>query len=326
MDDLGINLGGLFTPAEASSGNQFDMAIIGGGPAGLSAALYAARSRQKVVVFEKMALGGTITITEWVENYPGFPEGISGYELAQKMEEQARKFGADIKSEEVISFEKNDQWFIVKSDTQSYQVKSIILTMGTSLRKLDVPGEKEFTGRGVSYCATCDAAFFRNKIVTVIGGGDSAVEEGLYLTRFADKVYIVHRRDQLRAAQIIQERALKNEKVEFIWNSVVEEVLGEKKVTALRLRNVKTQEISEHRTDGVFVFVGQIPNSELARSGGVETDNRGFILTDNELCTNVPGVFAAGDIRSKSLLQIVTAVGEGAQAEFSAEKYMETLF
>ncbi len=329
MGDLTINLGDVASHdfSHDTHIEKYDIAIIGGGPAGLTAAIYAARAKLKTVVIEKMAPGGTITITDWVENYPGFPEGISGFELAQKMEEQATKFGAQIIMDEISEIiSQEDNWKLLKGEEGNYHAKAVIITTGTSLRKLGVPGEAEFTGRGVSYCATCDGAFYKDKIITVIGGGDSAVEEALYLTRFGKKVYIVHRRDQLRASKIIQERAFANEKIEFIWNTVVEEVIGEQTVTKLKLKNVKTGEVFEHKTDGVFVFIGQLPNSEIAQKAGIEVDERNFIITNNLMETNVPGIFAAGDVRSKSQLQIATAVGEGAQAEFSAEKYIESTF
>ncbi|MBP7460025.1 MAG: thioredoxin-disulfide reductase [Candidatus Delongbacteria bacterium] len=308
---------------QGSAEDTLDLAIIGAGPAGLTAGMYGARSRYRTFIFEKMAAGGTITITEWIENYPGFPEGISGYELASKMEEQALHFGARLVQEEVVKIERDGPYKIIYTDQRQYRARALLLVTGTSLKKLGVSGEKEYTGRGVSYCATCDGAFYKDKVVVVVGGGDSAVEEGIYLTKFARKVILIHRRDQLRAAKIVQERAFTNPRMEFIWDSVVEEIKGESKVTHVVLRNLKTEVRSVQNTDGVFVFVGQIPNNQLAQSLGLQRDDRGFVITGSDMQTSEPGIWAAGDIRSKSLLQIATAVGEGAQAEFSAEKYLE---
>jgi len=324
--ELNLSLPGKSDEAAGDKKNKsfIDIAIVGGGPSGLTAAIYGARARYRTVIFEKMAHGGLMTTTEWVENYPGFPEGISGFELAEKMEKQATQFGAEIEYSEITKIEvmENKLKRITAGD-EVFFAKAVIFSTGTTLRKLDVPGEKEYSGRGVSYCATCDGAFFKDKIITVIGGGDSAVEEGTFLTKFGKKVYIVHRRSELRASKIVQERAFRNDKIEFIWDSVVEEIKGDRTVESVILKNLKTGELKEHRTDGIFVFVGQIPNSQLLRELGAELDENGFVKTDDSLSTSLPGIFAAGDVRSKFQLQIATAVGEGALAEKAAEKYIE---
>lgn len=322
-ESLKLNLAGMVGVGGGVTEETLDLAIIGAGPAGLTAGMYGSRARYQTFLFEKMSPGGTITITEWIENYPGFPQGISGFELAAKMEEQAVLFGARIVLEEVQKIELDGNYKRIFTDNKQYRAKALLLSTGTSLRKLGVLGEKDYIGRGVSYCAICDGAFYKEKVVVVVGGGDSAIEEGIYLTKFARKVIIVHRRDQLRAAKIVQERAFTNPKMEFIWDSVVEEIKGESKVSHVRLKNSKTGAQTIQATDGVFIFVGQIPNNELAKSLGLKLDAQGFIETGADMRTSLPGIWAAGDVRSKSLLQIATAVGEGAQAEFSAEKYLE---
>ncbi len=300
---------------------KYDVAIIGAGPAGLSAAIYAARGGLKTIVFEKGLIGGQIVVTADVENYPGFEETLSGFEIMEKMRLQTLKFNAVIREESVKGIAFEGLCKVIETDENQYRVKSIIIATGAHPRKLNVPGEEKFTGRGVSYCATCDGALYRNKIVAVNGGGDSAVEEALFLTRFAEKVYIIHRRDSLRAVHAIQERAFKNPKIEFIWDTVVQEVNGDKQVESLTLFNKKNNEVTQLPVHGLFIYVGIIPNNDLFESR-ITLDTQGFIITNDDMETNIPGVYAAGDIRKKLLRQVVTATADGAIAAFAAEKWI----
>ncbi len=305
--------------------NEADLIIVGGGPAGLTSAIYSARALIDTVVIEKMLPGGQPILTSFIENYPGFPEGISGPELAERLESQARRFGAKIiTSQPVEEVLQVDKGFEIKTEEGSFFSKAVIIATGTSPRKLNVPGEETFTGRGVSYCAVCDGAFYKDKVVAVVGGGDSAIVEAIYLTRFASKVYVIHRRDQLRAEKILQERAFANSKITFIWNTVIQSIEGGKKVELLKLKNLKTEEVSDLPVDGLFVYIGSIPNSSMVRNL-VELDENGFIITDNSMRTNIPGLFAAGDVRSNTFRQLATAVGDGAIAANSAEKYLGEL-
>lgn len=301
----------------------YDVVIIGGGPAGLTAGIYACRSQLKTVMLEKMMPGGQVSITAELENYPGFKH-ISGPELMINMEEQARDFGLDIRSEEVLSIEPGAQCkgHTITTDTATYHTKTIILATGSSARHVGCPGEDEHIGKGVSYCATCDGAFFKGKQIVVVGGGDSAVEEAIYLTRFCTKVTIIHRRDKLRAVKIIQDRAFKNEKIDFIWDSVVTAIEGEPTVKNIKIKNVKTDKITDFATEGIFVFVGYLPNNSFLPDI-IKRDYSGFIISDDNMSTNIPGIFVAGDLRSKLLKQISTAVGDAATAAFAAEKYIE---
>lgn len=301
---------------------KYDVAIIGAGPAGLSAAIYAARGGLKTIVFEKGLVGGQIIVTSEVENYPGFEETMSGFELMEKMRQQALKFEAEIAEENVKGIALDGLCKIIETDNEQYRAKSLIICTGAHPRKLNVPGEDKFIGRGVSYCATCDGALYRNKTVAVIGGGDSAVEEALFLTKFAKKVYLIHRRDTLRAVQSIQKRAFANPKMEFIWNTVVQQVNGDQQVSSLELFNRETGVTSNLDIDGVFVYVGILPNNDLFESR-LNLDSQGFIITNEEMHTNIPGVYAAGDIRQKILRQVVTATGDGAVAAFMAEKWIQ---
>jgi len=301
---------------------DFDVAIIGGGPAGLAAAVYAARGGMKTVIFEKALVGGQITTTADVENYPGFEVNMSGFDIADKMRIQAEKFGTEIKQENIKSIKLDQINKLVETDSNKYNVKSVILATGANPRKLGVQGEAKYTGRGVSYCATCDGALYRDKTVAVVGGGDSAVEEAIFLTKFAKKVYIIHRRDELRAVKLIRQRAFENDKIEIIWDSIVNEVKGGDFLEKVELYNKKTKEISELELDGIFIYVGIIPNNELVKSI-VDLDEQGFILTDETMGTKIPGLYAAGDIVHKILRQVVTAASDGATAAFSAEKWTE---
>lgn len=301
---------------------RYDVVIIGGGPAGLSAAIYAARGGLKTAVFERAFIGGQITVTEDVENYPGFEESLSGFELTGKMHAQAERFGAEFFDEEITALHLEGACKTVEtSEDNKYEAKVIILCTGAHPRSLGVPGEEEFTGRGVSYCATCDGALYRDKVVAMVGGGDSAVQEAIFLTRFASKVYIIHRRDELRAQKIIQDRALSNPKIEMVWDSVVHEIQGEAAVQKLKVFNRKTEETSYLDVDGVFIYVGILPNNELM-GPEIKLDEAGFVITDENMMTSVPGVYAAGDIRNTVLRQVVTAASDGAIAAWCAEKWL----
>lgn len=298
------------------------LAIVGGGPAGLSAGIYAARADLQTVLFEVGMPGGLAASTEIIENYPGFTEGVGGPELSMNMEAQARRFGLEIQYSGVEEIKKENGYFIVRTDEEEYRVKAVILAAGARPRMLQIRGEKEFHGRGVSYCATCDGAFFRDKRLAVIGGGDSAIEEALFLTKFAEKVTIVHRRGELRATKYLQQKAMDNPKIDFAWHSVPVEIKGGDLVEGVVLRDVRSESTSKLAVDGVFVYVGHSPSSELVKSL-VELDGTGYIVTDEEMRTRTPGLFAAGDVRKKLLRQVVTAVADGAIAAVAAEKYIE---
>ena len=300
-----------------------DLVIIGGGPAGLAAGIYAARARLDTLLIEKLGQGGQILLTDWIENYPGFPDGVSGFELADLFGKQATKFGLEILNGEVLGIKLEGKIKIIDLGNQSIRCKSIIIATGASPSRLGVEGEDSFTGKGVSFCATCDGPFYREKVVAVVGGGNSAVEEALFLTKFASKVYIIHRRDELRATKILQERAFNNPKIEIIWDTVVVKIEGDDAgVNNLKIKNVKTEEISDLSVDGVFIFVGTIPNTSYVPQE-IEKNSRGFLITNENMETSVPGIFAAGDVRAKLLRQIVTAVGDGATAAFAAELYIQ---
>lgn len=296
--------------------------IIGSGPAGLTAGIYLMRAGINAVLVEKGVLGGTPMNYDHVENYPGFPDGISSKELMRKMAEQAKRFGLSVKEfaevEEVVY--QGDR-FIIKAGGDVLESLGAIVCTGTVSMKIGIPGEEEFVGRGISYCATCDGAFFRNLDVAVIGGGDAAIQEGLALTNIVRKVYVIHRRDQLRAQKIIQERAFKNEKMEFLWNKVPVAIEGKDQVESILLEDTKTHERSRVNVDGVFVYVGARPNTQFL-GGLVERDGAGFIITDEDLATKTLGLYVAGDARKKSLRQIATAVGDGALSAVSLEHYI----
>lgn len=307
----------------------YDIIVIGAGPAGLAAGSYAGRARMDTLIIEAAKDGGQIVITNEIENYPGSLEEESGPSLIARMSKQAEKFGAEKVYDTIVDVELDGKVKHVKGNNGDYYAKSVIIATGASPRPIGCPGEKEFTGKGVSYCATCDANFFEDFEVYVVGGGDAAVEEAMYLTKFARKVTLVHRRDELRAAKSIQEKAFKNEKLAFMWNSTVEEIKGDGVVTSMVVKNTKTGELStveadeEDGTFGIFVFIGFDPKSQLFE-GKVEMKNR-YIVTDQYMHTNVPGVFAAGDVIVKSLRQVVTAAADGAVAATEAQKYVESL-
>ncbi len=302
-----------------------DLVILGAGPAGLTAGLYASRARVPVVVIEKGLPGGQLTATETVDNYPGFSEPILGVELAQKMEAQARKFGVEIVQADATQVTSTNEGFSIRAEGgKNFVGRVLILATGASPVKLGVPGELKLAGRGVSYCAVCDGPFFRDLEVAVVGGGDSAVEEACYLTRFASKVHLIHRRDKLRAVKEIQEKAFADPKVLIHWNTVPVEILGKREVEGLRIRSVLDGSEEVLPVGGVFFYVGLNPNTEGFRDL-IDTDERGFVITDSRMACSRPGVFAAGDIRSKILRQISTAVGDGATAAYSAQQYLESL-
>lgn len=302
----------------------YDVAIIGAGPAGMTAAVYASRANLDTLMLERGVPGGQVADTEDIENYPGF-ETIKGQELSTKMFDHAKKFGAEYAYGNVQEVIDHGDYKEIDAGSKSYRAKAVIITTGAIYKKLGAPGEEELTGRGVSYCAVCDGAFFKEREIVVIGGGDSAVEEGIYLTRFADKVTIIHRRDELRAQKIIQNRAFDNDKIEFIWDTVVESINEEDgKVGNLSLKNVKTGATSEFDTEGVFVYIGMVPLNDPFKSLNILNED-GYIPTNENMETSIPGIFAAGDIREKELRQVVTATGDGSIAAEQAIKYLENL-
>jgi thioredoxin reductase (NADPH) len=296
--------------------------ILGSGPAGLSAALYTARANLEPVLLTGMELGGQASLTYTIENYPGFPDGVGGQELADLFQKQAEKFGATVEYDTATDVNLSERPFRVKTYNGEYLAETLIIATGAQATHLNVPGEKELTGRGVSYCATCDGWFFKDKDVVVVGGGDSALEESLFLTRYAKSVTIIHRRESLRAGVILQQRAFEHPKIMFIWDSIVTEIVGEEKVTKVKIKNVKTGELSEQATDGVFIFVGHIPNTQMF-VGTLELDERGYITTDNLLTTSVPGVYVAGEAGDPNFRQVVTSAGMGAAAAMQAVKFIE---
>jgi len=299
--------------------------ILGGGPAGLTAAIYAARAMLNPLLIESGVMGGQAAITDVLENYPGFPEGIGGAKIAELMEAQARKFGTEILMDEIRSVEKRDGIIVLKGYDSEYRGKTLIIATGASYKRLGVKGEEELIGRGISFCATCDGAFFKDAKIAVVGGGDSAVKEAIFLTRFASEVYIIHRRDELRAEKIIQQQAFGNPKIKFKWSHIVEEFIGDESgLKKLRLKDLKENRYYEEEFEGAFIFIGHKPNSDLFR-GLVDMDENGFIITDEDMRTSVEGIYAAGDVRKKRLRQVITAAGDGAIAAFMAEEYLSKM-
>ncbi|MBC8078003.1 MAG: thioredoxin-disulfide reductase [Chloroflexales bacterium] len=296
--------------------------IIGSGPAGLTAAIYAARANLEPLVIRGLYPGGLIATTSEVENYPGFPESVGGYDLAEMMEQQAARFNARFLNTTVTHADLSQRPFVLTTDDGTITADTLIVSTGASPRKLGIPGEEQLANHGVSYCATCDGAFFRNKAVAVVGGGNSALDEGLFLTRFVSDLYIIHRRDSLRADPILQERAFANPKVKFIWNSVPEEVIGNGSVAGLRVRNIETGELTELPVQGVFPYIGHVPNTWLFK-GQLDLDEGGYIVTDGRTRTNIPGVFAAGDVTDHVYRQAITAAGEGCQAAMESTWFLD---
>ena len=302
---------------------MYDLIIIGGGPAGLTAGLYAGRSRLKTLLLEKTGLGGQIILSPTIENYPGFAGGVATAELILAMQKQVEELEVEIKADEAVRIDPQPGCFKVTAQEAEYQAKAIIISTGACPKKLDIPGEGRLIARGVSYCGTCDGPLFKNKDIFVVGGGDKAVEEAIFLTRFARKVTLIHRRDELRASKILQERVLENKKIEILWSTIPLEVLGQKTVAALRIKNLKSAAILDVACSGIFVFVGIHPHTAFL-GNLVKLDEIGFILTNDDMETSVGGVFAAGDCRQKTLTQVITACADGAIAAFNANRYLET--
>lgn len=300
---------------------EYEVVIIGGGPAGLTAGLYTSRARLDSLLIEKGLVGGQILNAEKVDNYPGFPEGISGLELGELMHQQATKYGLKTILAEATGIEPQPKQIMVKTTEGNFIAKAVIIASGSERRKLGIPGEEEFTGKGVSYCATCDAAFFRDLPVAVVGGGNAAITEALHLTKFAVKVTVIHRRHQLRASRILQEKAFSEPKIEFLWDTVAEEIEGENSVRRIKLRQVKTGKKSSLEIAGVFISVGLKPNTDYLK-GVLPLDDGGYIITNDTMETEIPGIFAAGDIRRNSARQAITAAGDGATAAFYAQKFL----
>lgn len=296
--------------------------IIGSGPAGLTAALYAARAEMNPLIVSGNELGGQVSITADVENYPGFPEALTGPELVDQFQKQAEKFGARMQIDEIVEvdFTKGPPFYL-KSHSEEYEADAVIICTGASPKRLGVPGEDDYIGRGVSFCATCDGFFFREKEIVVVGGGDSALEEGLFLTKFAEHVRVVHRRDEFRAGAVLLNRAKKNEKMAFIWDTVVEEIVGNGKVTSVNVKNVKTGKKEELQTDGVFIYIGHYPNTSLFE-GQLKMDEHNYLIADKHMQTSVEGVFAAGEVQDPIYRQVVSSAGQGCQAAMMVERWL----
>lgn len=321
---MNFSLTGIPTGGDGEEEPQhYKVLVLGSGPAGWSAALYAARAETKPFVLTGLELGGQAALTHTIENYPGFPEGVGGSELGELFQKQAERFGAQVQFDRANEVDLSNRPFTIHTDSGTvYKAETLVIATGASPNHLNVPGEVELTGRGVSYCGTCDGWFFREKRVVVVGGGDSALEEALFLTRYASSVTIVHRRDALRAGAILQSRAKSNPKVSFIWNSVVTKIVGKEAVTDVVLKNVKTGEESLFPTDGVFIFIGHTPNTQMFE-GQLEMESGGYIHTDKKMQTSVPGVYAAGEAADPVYKQVVTSAGMGAAAAMQAIKFLE---
>lgn len=313
---------------ESVSNSFYDIVIIGGGPAGLTAGMYAARASLRALAIEGESTVSQVTVTDLIENYPGIPEGVNGFDLAERLKKQAVEFGLQTASGDVTAVVKKrlgdqDGWEITAGGTR-YETLAVIIATGANWRRLGVPGEERFIGKGVSFCATCDGPFYKDREVAVVGGGDTAIQEAIYLTRFAKKVTVIHRRDRLRATAILQKRAMANERIAFAWNSVVESIDGLDLVQWVRLKDLKTAATRELAVDGVFVFVGLTPNTDAFREL-IALDRGGYVIADANMQTSAPGIFACGDCIAKRLRQVVTACGDGATAAFSAQLYIEDL-
>jgi thioredoxin reductase (NADPH) len=301
-----------------------DLIIIGGGPAGLTAALYAARARLDVVVLEKSLPGGQVLITDWIDNYPGFPEGIAGPELSRHMAAQVARYDVPVVSEEVLSADLSEPAKVLRLPDRELRARAVVVASGASPKRLGVPGESDFFGKGISTCATCDGPFYRGKIVAAVGGGDTAVKESVFLAKFAEKVYLIHRRDQFRAEKVLQEKAFANDRIEILWDTAVTGVSGLTRVESVHLRNLRSGESQTLPVNGFFIWIGIRPNTGFL-GGQLRADPFGFIEVDHHMRTSLPGVFAAGDVRATPMRQIATAVGDAAIAARSAETYLESL-
>jgi thioredoxin reductase (NADPH) len=319
-----FNLGSVSAPSTTTNEKpkHTKVLVLGSGPAGYAAALYAARAQLEPVVLTGMQLGGQAALTYTIENYPGFPEGVGGPELGELFQKQAEHFGAVTEFDLANGVDFSTRPFKVFTDNGQYLADSVIISTGASPNHLEIPGEEELTGKGVSYCATCDGWFFKDKKVVVVGGGDSALEEGLFLTRYASQVTIIHRRDELRAGAILQKRAMEHEKVKFVWNTIVTEVIGDDKVESVKLKNVETNEESVLETDGVFIFIGHTPNTQIFE-GQLELDDLGYIKVNNLMETSVEGVYAGGEAADPHFRQVITSAGMGAAAAIQATRYLE---
>ena len=318
---MDLNLSNL-SSSGSSSQEHTKVLILGSGPAGLAAALYAARADLNPIVLTGMELGGQVSLTHIVENYPGFPEGVGGPELADLFQKQAERFGAKVEFDLATRVDLSQRPFKVSTPGKEYLADTLIITTGATPKHLNIPGESELTGRGVSYCATCDGWFFKDKNVVVVGGGDSALEEGLFLTRYASKVEVIHRRNELRAGAILQKRAENHEKMGFVWDTVVTAIIGKEKVEAVRLKNRITGEEWEKPADGIFIFIGHKPNTELFQ-GQLEMDELGYLVSDRNMRTNIEGVFAAGEVADPHFRQVITSAGMGAAAAIQATRFLE---
>ncbi|MBN2305265.1 MAG: thioredoxin-disulfide reductase [Anaerolineae bacterium] len=327
MSDNGLSFTLSTSPSQTGNNGESKhekVIIIGSGPAGMTAALYTSRAKLNPLVIAGHEFGGQVALTYEIENYPGFPEGLSGQALVDLMQAQAERFGARFETFTAVTkvdFTSGRPFTIWADNGQTYTADAVIVTVGATPRHLNVPGEKEFTGRGVSYCGTCDGFFFRDKNVVVVGGGDSALEEGLFLTRFATRVDVMHRRNELRAGATLQQRALNHEQMSFTWDTVIDEIKGDDVVNAVTLRNVKTGETREYPTDGVFIFIGHDPNSDIFE-GQLDRDEFGYVITDKLMRTNIEGVFAAGEVQDRIYRQVATSVGQGTAAAMSAERWL----
>ncbi|MEJ2706679.1 MAG: thioredoxin-disulfide reductase [Anaerolineales bacterium] len=319
---MDLNLSNISSSTSESEEQHVKVLILGSGPAGLSAALYAARADLDPIVLAGMDLGGQVSLTYIVENYPGFPEGVGGPEMVELFQKQAERFGAKVEYDTATEVDLSERPFRVKTYNATYKTDSLIISTGATARHLNVPGEERLTGRGVSYCATCDGWFFKDRDVIVVGGGDSALEEGLFLTRYANTVTIVHRRDELRAGPVLEERAHSNPKIKFMWNTIVTEIQGEDAVKSVHLKDVVTGEERDHEIDGVFIFIGHTPNTQLFEEQ-LEMDPLGYLITDRMMETSVPGVFAAGEAADPVFRQVITSAGMGAAAAMRAGHYLE---
>ena len=319
---MNFNFSSLSNEPSDQTERRVKVLVIGAGPAGWAAALYTARADLEPVILTGMDLGGQVSLTHTIENYPGFPDGVGGSELTGLFQKQAERFGAKVEFDTAVEVDFSHRPFKVRTYNATYLAESVIISTGATPRHLNISGETELTGRGVSYCATCDGWFFKDKDVVVVGGGDSAVEEGLFLTRFAKSVTVVHRRDELRAGAILQDRALNHPKVKFLWNTIVEEIHGDDAVKTLTLRNVITGETWEHATDGIFIFIGHTPNTQIFQNQ-LDLDNEGYIEVDRWLHTSVPGVYAAGEAADPHFRQVITSAGMGAAAAMEANHFLD---